>query len=89
MRYVYYVHEKLDEDFSLEELVVYETFDKAVQIAKELIKKEFEYITSSSDEKNLETDLFLKKEKEFFKGKISNEDETFYVITVKKIPIII
>lgn len=86
MHYVYYTYEKLDTEFSLDELVVYETFEKAVIVAKELLQKELEYIKSSLDEEDLDTDIFFKKEKEFFKATISNDNDTLYHIVVKKIP---
>lgn len=88
MRYVYYTYENLDEEFTLDELIVYETFDQAVQIAKELMKKEFKYIQSSWEGNDLDSSLFLKKDKEFFEGKIFDDDKNLYVITVQKIPLI-
>lgn len=89
MSYVYIVIEKSEDSSNEEEdLVVYATFAKASSVAKELLKQEFEYIESSSDEADLQKDSFENIEKEIYEGSIYNEDEIFYTVSVKKILVI-
>lgn len=88
MKYVYYIYEKSDDPFDLEGLAIYETFEKAVQITKELVKKELEYMNSTTDEENLEIVLSSSKEKQIFIAKIVNDEETFYTAIVRKVPFV-
>lgn len=89
MAHVYIIVEKSEESSSDEEyLTVYATFAKAASISKELLKQEFLYISSSYEETNLQQDFFENTEKEIYEASIYNEDEVFYRVSVKKIPVI-
>lgn len=90
MKYVYYILEKNEEtDLNEDEgFVVYDTFEKAVSVSKELLLQEFNYIESSYDDMDLEKDFIINNDKEICEASIYNEDEVIYRLSVKKIPVI-
>lgn len=90
MKHVYYILEKSDEN-NLDEddgFVVYATFEKAVEVSKELLIQEFNYIQSTYDDIDLEKDFVTNTNKEICEASIYNEDEVIYRLSVKKIPVI-
>jgi len=88
MKHVYFIQEK-DEDtvFDDDDFVVYETFQTAVTISKQLLKDKLAYLKENFDT-SYQSDIYLKEEKELFEAEISDDDEVTYRISIKKIPLI-
>ena len=88
MKYVYFIQEK-DEDtvFDDDDFVVYETFQTAVTISKQLLKDKLAYLKENFDT-SYQSDIYLKEEKELFEAEISDDDEVTYRISIKKIPLV-
>lgn len=88
MKYVYFIQEK-DEDtvFDDDDFVVYETFQTAVSISKQLIKDKLAYLRENFDVA-YQSDIYIKEEKEIFEAEISDDDEVTYRVSIKKIPLV-
>lgn len=88
MKYVYFIQEK-DEDsvFDDDDFVVYETFQTAVSISKQLIKDKLAYLKENFDVA-YQSDIYIKEEKEIFEAEISDDDEVTYRVSIKKIPLV-
>ncbi len=88
MKHVYFIQEK-DEDtvFDDDDFVVYETFQTAVTISKQLLKDKLAYLKENFDT-SYQSDIYLKEEKELFEAEISDDDEVTYRISIKKIPLV-
>ena len=88
MKYVYFIQEK-DEDtvFDDDDFVVYETFQTAVNISRQLLKDKLIYLKENFDI-SYQSDIYFKEEKEIFEAEISDDDEVTYRISIKKIPLV-
>ena len=88
MDFVYTINEKNENSqFDDDDFIVYKTFEKAVQISKNLLKEEFKIIKENLDDCNdkLEASEYINVDKEIFEAEISNNEEVFYTVSVKKI----
>ena len=91
MDFVYTINEKNENSqFDDDDFIVYKTFEKAVQISKNLLKEEFKIIKENLDDCNdkLEASEYINVDKEIFEAEISNNEEVFYTVSVKKIRVI-